>query len=450
MRCRMSSCIAAIVIATLGAAHGAGALESVRDTMNAAQAANAAAAEQQARIEKRRVEFQRDLTAYAYKRRLALAPVVAAENRPTNRAEIPFLSLNRTSLVDHPGLAELLSLLQNSANLTSGDSKPDSLSAAFTLYTLLTALRGKDPLDPTWFDQNKLPRGLSFSITRDQGDSNNAATDAVQDGTVYTVKYLLIDKRDPSAGDGANRVRAAAATALNYPTARLAARTQQSLDDISLRLARRSVLDEVNSAETNRSPGKGGAPASAGTLTDNYLLDADDTLRSDAALLVNESPEVGEAVTELRRGLQLALTFQKKHRTDGSPDDNLGQIEFERGGHNGTYTFNLSYGRRLDTNGTTRTSGLRIAGQFESLSGDTVEQQNKRMRLAIGLEHDGTRSPRLSRIQAKLTVRLRDGLELPISVTAANRTEFINEGKIKGRVGFTFDMEKFEWGKLLP
>jgi len=44
--------------------------------------------------------------------------------------------------------------------------------------------------------------------------------------------------------------------------------------------------------------------------------------------------------------------------------------------------------------------------------------------------------------QAKLTIPLKDsGVKVPLSVTASNRTELINEKDVRGSIGFTLDLD---------
>ena len=45
--------------------------------------------------------------------------------------------------------------------------------------------------------------------------------------------------------------------------------------------------------------------------------------------------------------------------------------------------------------------------------------------------------------QAKLTIPLGNtGIQLPLSLTVANRTELIKEKEVRGQFGFTFDFSK--------
>lgn len=44
--------------------------------------------------------------------------------------------------------------------------------------------------------------------------------------------------------------------------------------------------------------------------------------------------------------------------------------------------------------------------------------------------------------QAKLTIPIAHGLDLPISVSYASRTAFIKESNVQGKFGFTFDLSK--------
>jgi hypothetical protein len=46
--------------------------------------------------------------------------------------------------------------------------------------------------------------------------------------------------------------------------------------------------------------------------------------------------------------------------------------------------------------------------------------------------------------QAKLTIPLKDsGVKVPLSVTASNRTELINEKDVRGSIGLTLDLDTF-------
>jgi hypothetical protein len=51
--------------------------------------------------------------------------------------------------------------------------------------------------------------------------------------------------------------------------------------------------------------------------------------------------------------------------------------------------------------------------------------------------------PTILKAQAKLTIPLwTTGIQFPISVTVANRTELIKEKEVRGQFGFTFDFSK--------
>ena len=53
------------------------------------------------------------------------------------------------------------------------------------------------------------------------------------------------------------------------------------------------------------------------------------------------------------------------------------------------------------------------------------------------------------RTQVKLTVPMPGrlgGVSLPISVTFANRTEFVDEREVRGQVGFTLDFAALQQG----
>ena len=62
--------------------------------------------------------------------------------------------------------------------------------------------------------------------------------------------------------------------------------------------------------------------------------------------------------------------------------------------------------------------------------------------LQFGEEKWLTKTSPTYTVQAKVTVSIINGVDLPISVSWANRTELIKEADINGRFGFTFDVAK--------
>ena len=44
--------------------------------------------------------------------------------------------------------------------------------------------------------------------------------------------------------------------------------------------------------------------------------------------------------------------------------------------------------------------------------------------------------------QLKLAIPIRDGLDFPLSISFANRSDLINESHVRGRFGFSFDLPK--------
>ncbi len=46
------------------------------------------------------------------------------------------------------------------------------------------------------------------------------------------------------------------------------------------------------------------------------------------------------------------------------------------------------------------------------------------------------------RLQGKVKIPIAEGVELPLSLTFANRKDLINERDVRGQFGFTFDSAK--------
>jgi hypothetical protein len=80
-----------------------------------------------------------------------------------------------------------------------------------------------------------------------------------------------------------------------------------------------------------------------------------------------------------------------------------------------------------------------FATRYSYLPNDTVASTGGAV-VSVGTAPRG----HLGFFQAKLTVPIKDsGAKVPISVTAANRTELIQEKDVRGSIGITFDMDTF-------
>ena len=171
---------------------------------------------------------------------------------------------------------------------------------------------------------------------------------------------------------------------------------------------------------------------------DEYI----DRLLTDAELVAfkNLDDVSREAVERIRRAPQLSLAFLSKQRRLGL-DEYLGELTFDYGVANrinltlnGAFRYNDSKIIGGDVRGASFAGQLRFQLNRENLIGKKpfffdISTQGNWM----------NRGNSIYKAQGKITIPIADGIEFPISLTYANRTELIKEKEVKGQFGFTVD-----------
>lgn len=153
-----------------------------------------------------------------------------------------------------------------------------------------------------------------------------------------------------------------------------------------------------------------------------------------------ESADVRDAIERIRRAPQFSFYFLTKRRAEGD-DEYTGETIFDYGVANRinlTLNGSFKYNDSKIVGGDTRAA--KFAGQFRfQMTPDKLTGRNP---LFLAVSADGEalsgRKPAFH-AQAKLTIPILNGLDLPFSVTYANQTALIKEKKIKGQFGFSID-----------
>lgn len=155
------------------------------------------------------------------------------------------------------------------------------------------------------------------------------------------------------------------------------------------------------------------------------------------------SDSTREALERIRRAPQFSFYFLTKQRSVGE-DEYTGETIFDYGVANRinlTLNGNYFYRNSKIIGGDTR--GGKFSGQFRFQM--TPEKLAGRNPLFLSVSGDAEavsgRKPTFH-AQAKLTIPILNGLDLPFSVTYANRTGLIKENKIKGQFGFSIDTSR--------
>ena len=169
----------------------------------------------------------------------------------------------------------------------------------------------------------------------------------------------------------------------------------------------------------------------------------DQELEKDFTDFKNLDEEARKLIGRIRKAPQFSIFFLTKQREQGVIDDYMGELIFDYGlGDRVNATLNgaFEYKNSRLIGGDTR--GGRFAGQLQFRFNKRPESLFGKKPVYFYLATDNkfqTGKKPIFMGQAKLTIPIADGFDLPLSLTYANRTELIKESVVRGQFGFTFD-----------
>jgi hypothetical protein len=383
-----------------------------------------------------------NLSSYVDSRIRANVKARVDQTDPTKQSSPPAAVDNSTSLVERSSAPDLLGLGLDFLNLSdaSGEKKsaiPKTLS--FSAYALKSALSSEDPLDPEIYNANKNWRSVSFTVGYDVPENTNTRE------PIIGIKWLAYNGRDVSNANNQSEI----------------GKIQGALDSSSREFSR--IYDEVRFYLFDALRARGKLPAGVSTqedfegpiadrtefpkilaiLTDDEKKSIDGIISKHISAFVNLDTVTKNAVKTIRTRPQLALSFTTTQRKGIRPDEYAGTLTFDKGMGTNSITLNGSFLFKKDFMGKDSKGGKFAAAIHLPLQAfRPLEYKDP---LLFSLEADATgmtgESP-MYRAQAKLTIPLLPGVEIPISVSVANRTELIKEQEVKGKFGFTFDVSK--------
>lgn len=362
----------------------------------------------------------------------------------SNQAESTASSVNSTTLVDSTSSSDFIGVALNLAGLsggTNGASGSDSNSATATVsgYALLSTLESpQDPLDARTYcsRSGRLTRLFSTTIGYDDADKGSPDDRVIIWGAKVT---LPLSKRrelcNPAEwGDVTNDLVATFAPFKDVKDAVFAR---------LLELARARGID------TGKLTGEGDddGPNEANWSQFLAAFGEDDALQV-LDLTLQDQPRALDAEVRLQRAISTAVEeYQHRPRfaveyltrkRDGSGDVQTVKGVFEYGFESLKLSANVGWESTSavgkDESGGTAAVSLEWAGGVDDLEG--------RRPWRFALSGDGKWARKADdqyRAQARFTLPIASGIELPISVTWANRSELIKEDEVRGQIGFTFD-----------
>lgn len=365
------------------------------------------------------------------------------QRNSSKQSETPSASSNTSSLVDRTSASDLVGVALNLAglNTNSSDMNATSMSATVSAYAFKAASAKRDPLDPAFYNANRNWRRISFTLGFDYpegkvGDINERAV-------LFGVKYLPYDKRD--ASDSGNKTDIETISGLlgdaNVQARRIASSVREYVRDV----LKKSGFANTEGAESSNlyfGPGTWGATYER-LLTEIDRQNLDDIIKSQVTPFVTLAQTTSALTDKIHKKPQIALSFVTKQRKETRPDEHSLGAVFDLGlAPRFTFTLNANF-IYVDNKIAKDSKGGRAAGELQvQLTPDRLEG---RMPVLLSFSGDGcwmTDVTPTYRAQAKVSIPLLPGVELPLSITYASRTELIKEADVRGKFGFTFDVAR--------
>lgn len=380
----------------------------------------------------------------------AIAAAKINQKSPNKQVELPSIADNTTSLVDQTEPPDLISTALNLAGLSSktGETDKTSFSVTTSAYALYAMANKRDPLDPSFYMRHPDLRRFSFTLGRELPDDKDAA--ANDRATIFGMKVLVINKRDASLPANRARLRAVS-DSLRLATPELLKTSfelrQYLYNELAPALGLPATATQASIVQfTDENLGTGRMQATLGMLNEKQMERVNEIIESHIDSAVALKATSMEAFEKIRRKPQLAFNFQSKLRPGDGTDEYRGGLLYDFGLYqrvNLTLNATFDYDDSKKVGGDKR--GGRVAGESHFLLTPGGDLFSGRDPVVFSVSGEGkwmSNAKPTYTGQFKLTIPVFDGVELPLSVSFANRRDLINEKTVRGHFGFTFDMAK--------
>lgn len=352
-------------------------------------------------------------------------------------------------LIPVSNIGGLVASQQSGSMADASKQGSGSGSVTVTGYSLLAAFSKHSLTDPQFYANHTDARRISFTLGTAASDAATDGTTKV--GTILGLKVAVINGRDLYSKTGKEAI--AKVQIANTDRAKIA----NALFDQVQRLI-------VESCQPNGQCGLGSQPMSptefaAASLQFRDLFQNMDNLKFSpelskqidsliqGALQRYESYQklVREGYDRIRNARQLTVSYQVVKRPDNGNDDHRAEASFDYGLTDRiTWTWNASFDYK-DRKQLLNIRGGRIATEFKGNL--TPESVNPLGHAPVTLSFSGEAKwmemmkPQYT-FQAKLSIPLGTGLDLPIAYRFANRLAQVNQNDSEARLGLTVDVER--------
>jgi hypothetical protein len=352
--------------------------------------------------------------------------------------------------VDQSSAPDFVGVALNLAGLTSKSDEKNrtSYSVTASAYSLYAAAVKHDPLDPAFYTQHRDWRRFSVTLGQEFPDQAGAGSD--QRSTLVGFKFLLWDKRDASDPSNRGHLQVIAdglkSTSRNFSEIDgLVRRYIYYTVRATLSLPESPTADDVVAFENRYFAEKDQFAALLRLLKDEDVRAINKIIEDRIDVEVQLADQTRKAIEAIRRAPQWSVTFQNNLGKDGAADRYRVESTFDYGlPPKVNLSLNGSFDYKTADMQQSRTRGGRFAAEGQFQLTPEARLSGKQPWL-LNVSADGswmTGSTPTYKTQLKLTIPIMSGINFPVSVTYANRTDLIKEADVKGRFGFTFDFAK--------
>jgi hypothetical protein len=375
------------------------------------------------------------------------ASVDLNNNDPRRQREAPAADPNSTSLVDQSSASDFVSLalsvlrdqVGTIGSTTTGSTATGSVTVS--AYSLLALASRTDLTDPTFYKEHTGARRVYLTIGT--AASTQAEDNTTKDATVLGVKYLLSNQRDLYARGNLEQLEMVQEALKKTALAR--AQAKDEVQRLIFTLAQPAEVRDDGTLNTETFAvafSDDNFPKLLALLTPAHL----EQVRTLLKLRLQPFQLVRTALEAAHRGIrnraQFAVAYTGKLRKDEGYNDHQFTIIYDHG-----LTDRLSWtvnavGDVRDRRTSDNVHGARLAmeflGQLTS-PGDELWGRTP-MTLSISGEAQARDSQKPTfTFQAKLTIPISTGIDLPVIYRFANRTPTSEETDPEARLGITID-----------
>jgi len=361
-----------------------------------------------------------DLQSFLFDRVTALAKQKAEQNQTSSKQTAPPAQTSSDSLLDESSASDLISAAFKLTDTAKSDGTTNGVSGgSATLYALAAALRGVDPLEPSFYNDHSsvILRSISLAAGSENAASGNGST------RTYQGKWKVVDRRDPTRDDNKKVLQA-------NVDANLA--MVHALGDVQAFIVHNAdVNDRVAKAAkipiTKNSDVAGVDIDWNQVLTTAQLAQIDQILRAASLSLADLDKATQGLIAKVRSRPQLALAFTLKQPSTRH-DTYISELIYDQGMPNTAISFTGNLGAdltRKDTGGYDNIYRGDVRGRWEMTTAQTGKRGAYLDLTGEAKRHAGEKN--VWKAQAKFTFPITGGIDLPISVTWANRSDLIDE-----------------------